>query len=149
MLFRSEDYAALPVALVIEGAACDRVDAAGPTIMYNLASYLLIKNAHTYQTLLYRDVAAFEDFSPDFYLRHGAPVEQMRRSPEGVYHRRFTHALALLNPSGSRVATYDLGDAMHRNSQGQQFTGAVAIPPVTGMILLSGAPGETSPLREP
>lgn len=119
-------------------------------VEFAVASYLIVKNSHTYLWMFFADksgaggVAAFNDDAatgawPQFHLEHGAP-EGPHHETGGVYHRAFGKVLALVNPSVETARTFDLGVAAYRRSDCSRHTGAVALPPMTGMVLLKGQP---------
>jgi hypothetical protein len=119
-------------------------------VEFAVASYLIVKNTHTYLSMYFSDgnpgggTASFNDHTPtaawpQFYLTHG-----VARGPYSVignvYHRAFANAVALVNPSTELSRTYDLGSKVYHRSDCRRYTGTVTLPPITGMVLLNGEP---------
>lgn len=119
-------------------------------VEYTVASYLMVKNRHTYLFMFFSDgtrcgIGALCDGVhpstswPHMNLRHGAPVGQFTVSVD-IYSRMFEHALALVNPSGANTGTFDLGAEIYYRYNCVQYTGRVVLPPVSGMVLLKDQP---------
>jgi len=123
-------------------------------VEYAAASYLLLKNAHTYMTMYFDSGSAggpgyYNEntptaFWPQFYLTHGV-ASGAYAVTGNVYYRTFASLLALVNPSTTLSRTYDLGASVYHRSDCTRFTGVITIPPITGMVLLNGEPSGCIP----
>lgn len=141
---KASDYIYNEKPLVLLGAGCTDIKKSRPEVLFNLATYLLIKGSHTYQALFYRagpgGKGFFDDNSNDFYLVHGPATDIARVNPSGVWYRPFVNALALLNPSATKSGNFDLETNIYHDLDGREFTGLIKVHPLTGMILLPGEP---------
>lgn len=119
-------------------------------VEYTIASYLIVKNKHTYISMFFGDgdrcgIAAFcEDVYPSatwphLYLEHGSP-EARFAVRDGIYFRPFKNSVALVNPSTDSAHTFDLGVASFYRYDCNRYTGRVTLLPVSGMVLLKDKP---------
>jgi hypothetical protein len=108
--------------------------AMAPQISWVLASYLLIKGDHTYLAIRskYEGADPSETF-PELFIKIGRPLGDMQ-TDNVLYWRRFEHALAIVNPSGT-AGRIDLGAAAWRNLYGRTLSGSVQLPPGTALVL--------------
>lgn len=84
------------------------VDDVGARV-FDLASYLLIKGAHTYVNF---GEGIRVSWFPEYGLDLGAPVDPPRlRQDQGAFVRRFANGLVVVNP-GDSVVTYTLRETM-------------------------------------
>lgn len=124
-------------------------------VEFAVASYLIVKNSQTYIAANFADasnvggVAYYNDETPtgawpQFTLNHGAPSGAYSVTGN-VYNRTFANVLALVNPSTTTAYTYNLGAAVYHRSDCTRYTGTIAIPPITGMVLISGEPPRCIP----
>jgi hypothetical protein len=107
------------------------------TLNWALANYLLIKTDHTYLSLNpeQQGYAYFNDF-PDYYLKIGRPLGPMSQRG-GVYFRQFERALALVNPSPSAPAIFNLGQEGWRDRVTRRvLLGPITLPPATAEVLV-------------
>jgi len=119
------------------GASRERTRA---VLEYAVASYLLTKNARTYIAWYFDDgrdgtPAHFNDPAawPQLRWRHGAALEAMTER-NGVYRRRFTNGIALVNPSTRHSVEYELDEA-YEDFEGVGYRGRVTLGPVSALIL--------------
>ncbi|MDQ2860624.1 MAG: putative glycoside hydrolase family 15 protein [Pseudomonadota bacterium] len=107
------------------------------TIDWSLANYLLMKGDRTYLALLPEELAAgvLYDF-PELYLKIGRPMGAMDERG-GVYFRRFERALALVNPSSTTSARFELGREGWRDRTTRRLlAGPIELAPATAMVLV-------------
>lgn len=102
---------------------------------WTMANYLMIKGDHTY---LSNEGDSFPTDIPDFYIPVGKALTNMQLI-DGVYWRQFDNALALVNPSETVSATYDLGSGAWYDSFGTINRGKITIPASSARVLLSAA----------
>ncbi|MCS6772594.1 MAG: putative glycoside hydrolase [Anaerolineae bacterium] len=108
-------------------------DLAQQWLRYSVASYLLGKNgAHTY----FQFDAGDPVLSNDPYLSApiGSPAGAYVKLDSGVYLRRFSNGVAMVNPTGEqkRAAL----DGSYKTLQGNTVDVAVTLGPRTGIVLL-------------
>jgi hypothetical protein len=113
-------------------------------IEYAMASYYMTKSAHTYIAPYFNSQSDFEDRSgggnwPDFTYEHGAALDAKPLIKGLIYRRTFDKLLALVNPSSTKSAVYDLGGVYH-GFDGVRYTGTITLAPLTGLTLLPGEP---------
>jgi hypothetical protein len=120
-------------------------------VEYVVASYLLLKNAHSYLLMYFNTGSACGPATncddepgaswPQYRLEHGRASGPYRET-RGIYHRSFASALALVNPSLTTDYTFDLGPAVHHRADCSQWSGVITVPKKSGMVLMPGiAPG--------
>ncbi len=101
-----------------------------------LATYLLMKGRRSYLNFL-ADGAGMVQFFPEFDLPIGTPIESsttsegLRDAASGLYRRRFTNGLAVVNPT-DQARLMDLGETLF-----------LATPSGGGEIPASGIPTGT------
>jgi|YNPBryunderm2012_1023409.scaffolds.fasta_scaffold06146_3 hypothetical protein len=101
---------------------------------YATASYLLGKNgSYTYFQFASADPTYAGD--PILSAPIGAPVEPYTKLSSGIYQRRFSRGLVLVNPSNEQKRT--TLDAAYKTLQGNPAESAITMGPRTGIILLS------------
>lgn len=107
------------------------------TLDWSLANYLLAKGDRSYLALLPEQNGAgvLLEF-PELYLKIGRPLGVMA-ARDGVYFRRFERALALVNPSSTASARFDLGQEgwLDRVTR-RPLAGLTSLPPATAMVLI-------------
>lgn len=103
---------------------------------WSLANYLLLKGDRSYLAIVSEDHygPGFQDF-PDLYLETGKPLGDFT-AEAGAYARRFERALALVNPSSTATASYDLGDKEWADLDGQRYRGFLELPPGSAHVLV-------------
>lgn len=114
-----------------------------------VATYLMVKNAHTYLWMFFSDgkecgIAAYCDDRPgaawpQYHLEHG-PARGPFSVKGGVYQRAFGKALALVNPHPDGSLSYDLGSEVYHRSDCSRWTGDIKVPGQSGLVLLREAP---------
>jgi hypothetical protein len=144
-----------PRAYVAENSICP-LDAprqqALKVVEFAVASYLIVKNSHTYMTMYFAgqdnigNGAYFNGDKPggswpQFNLVHGKALGSYKESG-GIFYRSFAQALALVNPWPDRAGSYDLGETAYYRSDCTRYTGRVQIGPITGMVLLKSQPSQ-------
>jgi hypothetical protein len=101
---------------------------------YATASYLLGKNgAYTYFQFASDDLSYTND--PILSAPIGAPTEPYTKLSSGIYQRRFSRGLVLVNPSGEQKRTTLEGT--YQTPQGNSVESAITMGPRTGIILLN------------
>ena len=118
-------------------------------VEYVVATYMLIKNAHTYLAMFFSTGPAPGGTCgpaayclqtsgaswPHFFMEHGLPNGPYSIIGN-VYHRTFTDAVALVNPSPSAY-TYDLGASVYYRFDCSRWAGVITVPKESGMVLLN------------
>jgi len=88
------------------------------TRLWYLGNFLLLKHNRSYLDILPGEhgLDGHLHWWPEYDLKLGAPVKpgvpqsiEERKSPSGVYYRRFEHGLVIVNPSATKLSV-DLGD---------------------------------------
>lgn len=88
------------------------------TRLWYLGNFLLLKHNRSYLNMLPGNHGLDGNLHwwPEYDLNLGAPVKdgvpksiEERKSPSGVYYRRFEHGLVIVNPSATKLGV-DLGD---------------------------------------
>jgi hypothetical protein len=110
-----------------------------PQIAWSLANYLLIKGDHTYLALNSDHPAPnpAENF-PELFIPVGRPTGAMQTNGT-IYWRSFEHALAAVNPSRG-AGRLNLGATRWYGLDGRSFSGSVAMPPASAVVLTDRAP---------
>lgn len=108
------------------------------------ASYLMEKTGRTYLAWSVSSATTsgnkeFQDFRPELYAQIGLPQGGMMQSSGGAYFRKFTSALALVNPWPTRTVSYELGSEIYHDAVKTNFVGHVSLPPLTAKFLFIGA----------
>ncbi len=102
-------------------------------LSYATASYLLGKNgAHTYFQFDAGDPAYSND--PILNAPIGAPVEAYTKLSSGIYQRKFSRGLVLVNPTNEQKKT--ALDGAYKSLQGNPVDAGITMGPRTGIILL-------------
>ncbi|MCS7057208.1 MAG: putative glycoside hydrolase family 15 protein [Thermoflexales bacterium] len=102
-------------------------------LSYATASYLLGKNgAHTYFQFDAGDPAYSND--PVLSAPIGAPVEAYTKLGSGIYQRKFSRGLVLVNPTNEQKKT--TLDGAYQSLQGNPVDASITMGPRTGIILL-------------
>lgn len=102
-------------------------------LSYATASYLLGKNgAHTYFQFDAGDSAYSND--PILNAPIGAPVEAYTKLSSGIYQRKFSKGLVLVNPTNEQKKT--TLDGAYKSLQGNLVDAGITMGPRTGIILL-------------
>ena len=118
-----------------------RLDASGATsdtvrqwLNLTVASYLLGKNgAHTYLQFDAGDAAYTND--PVLSAPIGSPTEAYTKLDGGVYQRKFSKGIVLVNPSGDQKKA--ALQAQFKTLSGTVIESSITMGPRTGIILLS------------
>lgn len=117
-----------------EGASKD-LDSMRQWLNYALASFLMgINNSHTFFSL---EGAGAEPFmeAPQLVAKIGTPLGAMFNA-NGIYQRRFTRGLVLVNPTASASRTFFVPHNFV--DTGGKPVNQLALPPHSGTILLFG-----------
>ncbi|BCX03108.1 MAG: hypothetical protein KatS3mg053_1046 [Candidatus Roseilinea sp.] len=102
-------------------------------LSYATASYLLGKNgAYTYFHFDAGDPAYSND--PILNAPIGAPVEAYTKLNSGIYQRKFSRGLVLVNPTNEQKKT--TLDGAYKSLQGNPVDASITMGPRTGIILL-------------
>ncbi|MFC1466376.1 MAG: putative glycoside hydrolase [Candidatus Brachytrichaceae bacterium NZ_4S206] len=102
-------------------------------LSYATASYLLGKNgAYTYFQFDAGDPAYSND--PVLNAPIGAPVEAYTKLSSGIYQRKFSKGLVLVNPTNEQKKT--TLDGAYKSLQGNPVDASITMGPRTGIILL-------------
>jgi Hypothetical glycosyl hydrolase family 15 len=123
----------------VVGAANDQ-SVTHDDLNWALANYLLVKGAQSYTYVYAGDevggspsgYGTFYD-RPEYHVQVGFPVSS-RYESQGVQMRRYSHGLAIVNPSGSRAYTVRLSRT-YRDMYGAAHS-FVRLAPTTGIVLL-------------
>jgi hypothetical protein len=101
---------------------------------YSVASYLLGKNgAQTYFQFDAGDPAFAND--PVLSAPIGAPVEAYAKLDSGIYQRKFSNGIVLVNPTGDQKKT--TLDGSFKTLAGNPVDASITMGPRTGIILLN------------
>ena len=123
--------------LIIIDQDCPEASQITPALAdWSLANYLLIKGSHSYLAITAENYGNFVDF-PQLHWKIGRPLGPFAAT-DGVYHREFARALALVNPSASTPVTYVLGAQspwLDPHSH-QSVRGTVQLAPGTALVLI-------------
>jgi len=126
--------------------------------MFVTASYLLLKDLHTYLNMMGADAMALE-YYPEYDINLGPAMQPSAESLDalldsawGVYRRDFANGIVLVNPGNSVVSIANLGDTYRRvtaNGGGMVAAGgtrpgglnysnvtSLSLQPHTGAVLL-------------
>ena len=134
---KATDLASIGKPKILQGAMCTDPERSLAKLQYNVASYLLVKDRHSYQELFYENFALFERYPPLLYLHHGSPIGGMAVR-NGIYYRTFEKAVALVNPSSTISRAYDLGPNVYHGPDCKRYEGNVLLPPISGLVLKLG-----------
>ena len=134
---KATDLASIGKPKILQGAMCTDPERSLAKLQYNVASYLLVKDSHSYQELFYENFSSFERYPSLLYLHHGAAIGEMAVR-NGVYYRAFEKALAVVNPSSTIARTYDLGPNAYHGPDCKRHEGNVLLPPISGLVLKIG-----------
>ena len=123
------------IILVIAGAADGDQQAMN---MFTYSSYLLGKGPNSFYNYNFPGLGSVGPLWPGFYVPIGSPIDEYYWS-EGTYHRNYTGARVLVNPTDS-PRQIDLGGPYYRlNDDGSvslDTVDAIVLPPHMGAILL-------------
>jgi hypothetical protein len=99
-----------------------------------IANYLLVKGSHTYTAILPSSDYGYYVRFPEYYLRIGVPKGPAYMS-QGVWMRRFTRGLVIVNPTESAQAV-SIGPG-YLSSSGVSVPPQIGLSPTCGMVLLN------------
>ena len=105
--------------------------------VWALANYLMIKGDRTYLALVSGHEGAdyFQDF-PELYLPIGQPLGGMERRGR-VFVRRFERAVAVVNPSSTAPAAFEVRQPGWRDEvTGEAVSGPIDLPPASARVLI-------------
>jgi hypothetical protein len=152
-----------PKAYISENSVCPAFSFHQPgknsnfeVVEYVVANYLLLKNAHTYLWMFFSTgiacgPAAYCDDQPgaswpQYWLQHGTPSGPYAVTA-AIYHRTFTNALAIVNPSLTEDHVYDLGTSVYHRYDCSHWSGVITVPKKSGMVLLPGVSSGSNCVR--
>lgn len=153
-----------PKAYISQNSVCPAFAFAQPgknsnfdMVEYIVASYLLMKNGHSYLWMFFSTgsacgVASYCDDEPgaswpQYRLEHGR-ASGPHAVTENIYHRRFANALAIVNPSLTTDHTYDLGTSVYHRYDCSEWRGVINVPRKSGVVLLPGVSATSNCVRK-
>jgi hypothetical protein len=111
----------------------------GKVTQWVLANYLLIKDRNTGVFLAKTDQYGIDAWRPEYAALIGTPCGPISRH-ENVYVRRYSRALAAVNPSARRGARLQLlGGGALTDVYGRPLPDTVELPAHSGLVLLKRA----------
>jgi Hypothetical glycosyl hydrolase family 15 len=124
-------------------------DISSQQVQWDLSNYLLIKGGHTFTYVSVNPKSpVWRTFSdrPEYHVLIGHPISDISTS-QGVYMRRYSNGLAIVNPSSTK--SYHLNFSRpYQDVQGHTIT-SYTIGVHSGLILLNKTETLSSPTVQP
>lgn len=74
---------------------------------------------------------------PELHVKIGAPTEPPSKLPSGVWQRKYTGGLVLVNPSSKKAGMVDLPSGIWQDfGEGREWKNTLELPPNRAMVLL-------------
>lgn len=123
--------------IVIDYVCPHSADMTPAALDWSLANYLLLKGDRTYLAIRPLVTEKGPLYDPaQLHVKTGRADGDFKQRG-GVYYRQFAQALALVNPSSTRRAQFDLGSgSTWRDLRGVAHSGRVTMSPASALVLV-------------